>query len=275
MCTAKSDSWYNKMDGYGFTLGSNLWAGTEPAASLSGIHILEEKMQSKILIIEDDSDIRKMVANHIKKEGFILSEAPDGISGLQKFQDESFDLVLLDIMLPKMDGLEVMRHIREKSTTPILILSAKDCDVDKAVGLGMGADDYLAKPFSLLELSARVKALIRRAKTFSADIEDKSEKLLRYHDLTMNEYDFTLKKRGQDIKLTAKEFEILKLFITNPKRVFTKAQIYSLVWNDGYLGDDNVINVHMRRLREKIEDDPSNPQYIKTLWGIGYKLGDF
>lgn len=232
-------------------------------------------MQNRILLIEDDPDIREVVVNYLKKEGFCVTQAPDGVSGLHQFLDQTFELVLLDIMLPKMDGLEVMRIIREKSTTPILILSAKDCDVDKAIGLGMGADDYLAKPFSLLELSARVKALIRRATTFSAEPENKEDKTVSYHDLTMNEDDFTLKKSGEEIKLTAKEFEILKLFITSPKRVFTKAQIYNLVWNDSYFGDDNVINVHMRRLREKIEDDPSNPQYIKTLWGIGYKLGEF
>jgi len=213
--------------------------------------------------------------NYLKKEGFSVTEAQDGVSGLYKYLEEPYDLVLLDIMLPKLDGLEVMRVIREKGITPILILSAKDCDVDKAIGLGMGADDYLAKPFSLLELLARIRALIRRATTFSAEVAEKQDKVIRFHDLTMNEEDFTLKKRGQEIKLTAKEFEILKLFITNPKRVFTKAQIYALVWKDCFLGDDNVINVHMRRLREKIEDDPSNPQYVKTLWGIGYKLGEF
>lgn len=150
------------------------------------------------------------------------------------------------------------------------MMSAKDTDVDKAIGLGLGADDYICKPFSMIELAARVKAAIRRSTKYSA-VELKDE-TIQIGDLIIDPINFTVEKKGRQLKLTLKEFEILKLFVKNQNRVFTKAQIYTLVWNEEYYGDDNVINVHMRRLREKIETDPSNPEYIKTLWGIGYKL---
>lgn len=150
------------------------------------------------------------------------------------------------------------------------MMSAKDTDVDKAVGLGIGADDYICKPFSMIELAARVKAGIRRSTKYSAT--ETTEKTIQIGDLTIDPINFTVEKNRKPLKLTLKEFEILKLFVKNQNRVFTKAQIYTLIWNEEYYGDDNVINVHMRRLREKIESDPSNPEYIKTLWGIGYKL---
>ncbi|MCY1450116.1 Sensory transduction protein regX3 [compost metagenome] len=150
-------------------------------------------------------------------------------------------------------------------------MSAKDSDVDKALGLGLGADDYIAKPFSMLEFSARVKAVIRRATKYSSQAEQKQE-VLEIDNLKIDIVNFSITKSGQEIKLTSKEFSILKLFVTNRHRVFTKEQIYQMIWKDAYYGDENIINVHIRRLRDKIEDDPSNPQYIKTLWGIGYKF---
>lgn len=231
-------------------------------------------MENKILLVEDDEAISEMLSNYLIKEGFKLTCAFDGEEGLMKFFADSFDLVILDIMLPKLDGMEVMKLIREKSDLPILIMSAKDTDVDKAIGLGLGADDYIAKPFSLIELCARIKAALRRAKQYSkSKVEE--QKLIVLDDLTIDLDNYTALKSGENIKLTAKEFELLRLFAKNPTRVFTKSQIYSLLWQDDFLGDENVINVHIRRLREKIEDDPSNPKYIKTLWGIGYKLGEF
>jgi len=165
-----------------------------------------------------------------------------------------------------------MKIIREKSSVPILIMSAKDSDVDKALGLGLGADDYISKPFSMLEFSARIKATIRRATKYSKSDKKNELLMINIRNLTMNVENFLVSKNNKAILLTSKEFDILRLFMQNPNRVFTKAQIYSIIWKDEYFGDDNVINVHMRRLREKIEDNPSNPQYIKTLWGIGYKL---
>ncbi|MFE6134816.1 response regulator transcription factor [Bacillus sp. NPDC057893] len=227
-------------------------------------------MSHHILLVEDDISIQEMVETYLVKEGFQVTIASNGEEGVTAFFKGSFDLIILDIMMPKLDGLEVVRIIREKSAVPILMMSAKDTDVDKAVGLGLGADDYICKPFSMIELAARVKAAIRRSTKYSA-VESKDE-AIQIGDLIIDPINFTVEKKGRQLKLTLKEFEILKLFVKNQNRVFTKAQIYTLVWNEEYYGDDNVINVHMRRLREKIESDPSNPEYIKTLWGIGYKL---
>ncbi|PHA00748.1 DNA-binding response regulator [Bacillus pseudomycoides] len=228
-------------------------------------------MQHKILLVEDDLSIREMVESYLTKEGFTVVTASDGEEGLAKFLQDQFDLIILDIMMPKIDGLEVMNMIRKKSSVPILIMSAKDTDIDKALGLGLGADDYICKPFSMIELSARVKAGIRRSTKYSAP-QKKEDEMILVGDLKIDTANFTVQKNNEVIKLTSKEFELLKLFATNRNRVFTKAQIYNLIWNEEYYGDENVINVHMRRLREKIEEDPSQPQYIKTLWGIGYKL---
>lgn len=232
-------------------------------------------MKNKILLVEDDVSISDIVKNHLTKEGFAVTVAFDGEDGVAKFLQDTFELVILDIMMPKLDGIEAMEIIRKKSSVPILIMSAKDTDVDKAVGLGLGADDYISKPFSMIEITARVKAAIRRATKYSKGHEVEEANTIDINELTINLANYSVIKNGVDIKLTSKEFDILKLFMTNPNKVFTKAQIYDLIWDEGYFGDDNVINVHMRRLREKIEDDPSNPKYIKTLWGIGYKLGEF
>lgn len=226
-------------------------------------------MNNKILIIEDDVSISDMVKNYLIKEGFSITTAFDGEEGVVKFLNDDFDLIILDLMLPKLDGLDTMKIIRNKSSVPILIMSAKGSDVEKAVGLELGADDYIAKPFSMIEISARIKAAIRRATKYSSNKEDN---IVKIKDITVDLDSFLVSKNGQNIQLTSKEFDILKLFVKNPNRVFTKAQIYSFAWKEEYYGDENVINVHMRRLREKIEDDPSKPEYIKTLWGIGYKL---
>ncbi len=231
-------------------------------------------MNNKILIIEDDMAISEMVKEYLIKDGFIVVTAFDGEEAILKYLNNDFDLLLLDLMMPKLDGIETMKIIREKSSVPILIMSAKDSDVDKAIGLGLGADDYIAKPFSMIEISARIKAAIRRATKYSNNNNDKKKEpqVFNIGKLTIDVDNFLVSKNNETISLTSKEFDILKLFIQNPNRVFTKAQLYSFIWKDEYFGDENVINVHMRRLREKIEDDPSKPQYIKTLWGIGYKL---
>ncbi|WP_318528166.1 response regulator transcription factor [Lysinibacillus capsici] len=228
-------------------------------------------MQKHILLVEDDEAIREMVDNYLTMEGFKVTTATNGEEALHNCLQNTFDLVILDIMIPKLNGLEVLKIIREQAALPIIIMSAKDSDVDKALGLGLGADDYIAKPFSMLEFSARVKAVIRRATKYSSQAEQKQE-VLEIDNLKIDIVNFSIAKSGQEIKLTSKEFSILKLFVTNRQRVFTKEQIYQMIWKDAYYGDENIINVHIRRLREKIEDDPSNPQYIKTLWGIGYKF---
>ena len=176
-------------------------------------------------------------------------------------------------MLPKRNGMEVMGKIRESSTVPIIIISAKDTDSDKTLGLGLGADDYITKPFSVTEVLARIKANIRRTTQYAAGTS--GQRILTKGNLTMDLNGYCVKKDGKEIELTAKEFEILKLLLLNPKKVYTKEQIYSLVWNDAYLGDENAVNVHISRLRTKIEDNPRDPAYIITVWGIGYKAGDF
>lgn len=224
----------------------------------------------RILLVEDEKEISLMVKNYLTKEGYIVDTAFNGEEGLFQFRQKDYSLVILDIMMPKMDGIDLIKRIREKSNVPAIILSAKDGEIDKALGLGFGADDYVAKPFSMVELSARVKAAIRRATEYSNE-EVKQNKVIKVDDLIIDINNYSVKRGDEDLKLTNKEFEIFKLFLTNPNIVFTKEQIYRQVWEDDFMGDDNIINVHIRRLREKVERDPSKPKYIKTLWGIGYK----
>lgn len=227
----------------------------------------------KILLVEDDAEISTMLKNFLTTENFEVITAADGETACEKFFSDSFSLVLLDLMIPKINGIEVMAKIREKHTVPIIILSAKDTDSDKTLGLGLGADDYITKPFSVTEVLARIKANIRR-NTQYAPRENIRQTILKKGSLIMNLDEYSVTKNGEQIELTAKEFEILKLLLQNPKKVYTKEQIYSLVWNDPYCGDENAVNVHISRLRNKIEDSPRNLKYIITVWGIGYKLGE-
>lgn len=228
----------------------------------------------KILLVEDDIEISTMLKNFLITENFEVITALDGESACEKFFSDNFSLVLLDLMIPKINGIEVMSKIREHNTVPIIIISAKDTDSDKTLGLGLGADDYITKPFSVTEVLARIKANIRRSTQYTMGTS-MEQPVITQGVLSMNLNDYSVKKNGKEIELTAKEFEILKLLLQNPKKVYTKEQIYSLVWNDAYLGDENAVNVHISRLRTKIEDNPRDPQYIITVWGIGYKLGDF
>lgn len=227
----------------------------------------------KLLLIEDDKEISEMLKDFLRTENFEVDIAFDGEQACQTFQNENYDLVILDLMLPKLNGLEVIKRIRRQSIVPILILSAKDKDADKILGLGLGADDYITKPFSPTEVLARVKATLRRTTQYTSTAAA-APILIHVGRLEMNLESHSVKKGGTSINLTAKEFEILRLLLENPKKVYTKAQLYSLVWQDDYLGDENAVNVHISRLRTKIEDDPRNPQYILTVWGIGYKLGN-
>ncbi|QAA30495.1 response regulator transcription factor [Clostridium manihotivorum] len=226
---------------------------------------------TKILVIEDDSTISNMVRKALSKEGYSIYYALDGEEGLRLWQQEDFKLIILDIMLPKLDGMEVMRRIRMESTVPIIVVSAKIEESDRIIGLGLGADDYLVKPFSLAELIARVKAQLRRYMYYSSG--NTSSNKIEYGEITFDLDNYTVSKSGQSITLRAKEYELLKLFFENPNKVFTKAQIFNSVWGEEYLGDDNTVMVHIRRLRNKIEDNPNEPKYIETVWGIGYRLG--
>lgn len=228
---------------------------------------------NKILLVEDDVEISTMLKNFLAAEGFDAVVAFDGKSACDIFFSDSFSLVLLDLMIPRMNGIEVMGKIRENSTVPIIIISAKDTDSDKTLGLGLGADDYITKPFSVAEVLARIKANIRRSTQYVTGTAGQ-QAILERGDLVMDIHDYSVTKNGRKVELTSKEFDILKLLLQNPRKVYTKEQIYSLVWNDAYLGDENAVNVHISRLRNKIEDNPREPQYIITVWGIGYKLGE-
>jgi DNA-binding response OmpR family regulator len=227
----------------------------------------------KILLVEDDKAISEMLTNYLTTENYEVICAVDGQSACNLFDSITFSLVLLDLMIPKISGMEVMQYMRKNSVVPIIIVSAKDTETDKTLGLGLGADDYITKPFSVAEVLARIKSNIRRTTQYDNAANDVPVSLA-VGDLTMNLSDYTLTKKGQLVELTAKEFDILKLLLQNPKKVYTKEQIYSLVWNDAYCGDDNAVNVHISRLRNKIENDTRNPRYVLTVWGIGYKLGE-
>jgi len=227
-----------------------------------------------ILLVEDDPSISEMVAKYLEQNGYRVVRAFDGEEAEQKFHSSVFSLVLLDIMLPKQNGFEFLKKLRAHSTVPVLILSAKNDEVDKSLGLGFGADDYITKPFSMLELTARIQAAIRRATEYAGQGTEKPKRI-RMHEIELDLDTLCVHKNDKEVKLTATEWKLLKLFFESPKKVFTKEMIYQEIWENDYYQDANVINVHMRRLREKIEDDPSKPAYIQTLWGFGYRLGEF
>lgn len=227
----------------------------------------------KILLVEDDAEISEMLKNFLMTENFEVVTAYDGESACEKFFVDEYSIVLLDLMIPKRNGMEVMKTIRASSTVPIIILSAKDTDSDKTLGLGLGADDYVTKPFSVTEVLARIKANIRRSTQYTSFAAAEEDTLIK-GELVLDLNAYSVMKNGRKVELTAKEFEILKLLMKNPKKVYTKEQLYSQIWNDAYMGDENAVNVHISRLRNKIEDNPRDPKYVVTVWGIGYKLGE-
>jgi len=224
-----------------------------------------------ILIVEDDQEINNLIGDALKKENYSVIQAFDGRQALEMYNDNC-QLVILDLMLPYVNGVEVLRKIREKSTLPVIILSAKDEETDKVIGLGMGADDYIIKPFFVRELIARVKAQLRRYVDYNSS--EFQNHILQHDELKLDTLNYKIFKNNEELSLTKKEFELLKLFLSNPDRVFTKAQIFNSVWENEYLNDDNTVMVHIKRLRNKIEDNSNSPKYIITVWGIGYKLGD-
>lgn len=226
----------------------------------------------KVLFVEDNLEICEMLGGYLTAENFEVDCAYDGEQACQKFDSDTYHIILLDLMIPKISGMDVMKYIRKSSTVPIIIISAKDTEADKTLGLGLGADDYITKPFSVVEVLARVKANIRRTTEYAAPLQEPEE--LSFRSLKMDLSNHTVTKNGVLLELTAKEFDILKLLLQNPKRVYTKAQIYSLIWNDVYVGDENAVNVHISRLRNKIEDNPRSSECVLTVWGIGYKLGE-
>jgi DNA-binding response OmpR family regulator len=224
----------------------------------------------RILVAEDDREINRLIAEALRREGYAAFCAHDGAEALRLLAAERYQMVVLDLMMPGVDGYEVLRRIRGEGDTPVLILSAKGSETDKIAGLGLGADDYMSKPFGVGELVARVRAQLRRYLAHAPEARDAI--VLRCGDIALNAQTYEVTVGGRPVSLTAKEFEILKLFMRNPKQVFTKSQLFRGVWGEEYLSDENTVMVHIRRLREKIEDDPSDPKNILTVWGIGYKL---
>lgn len=229
--------------------------------------------KEKILIIEDEKEIRELIRDYLHVEGFQAVMAEDGAEGLKSFKKNNIDLIILDIMLPKIDGMEVCKNIRDESNVPILMLSAKKSEVDKVLGLGLGADDYLTKPFSPKELVARVKAQLRRYKKFTNSNFEK--KKLQFKNLKIDLDGYNVYLNDKKIQLSAKEFEILKFLALNPERVYSREQIFNHIWGFNEYGDINTVTVHIRKIREKIEENPSKPEFIETVWGVGYKfVGD-
>ncbi|MCQ2565948.1 MAG: response regulator transcription factor [Clostridia bacterium] len=230
-----------------------------------------ETNAKKILIIEDEKAISDIIKFNLVKEGYEVETAYDGPDGLAKAQTCGADLVLLDIMLPGMDGFEVCRKIRETSNVPVLMLTAKEEEVDKVLGLELGADDYITKPFGMRELIARIKANIRRqniASGVSAEAQSSEIKAFGALEIDLNRYE--VRKNGSVLELTLREFELLKYLAEREDKVYSREQLLEEVWGYEYYGDIRTVDVTVRRLREKLEDDPANPQYIMTKRGIGY-----
>jgi len=234
---------------------------------------MEEYMglETKILIVEDDKEIRDLISVYLDNEGMITVKAENAIIALQLLDKQDFDLIILDIMLPEMDGIEACMKIRKERHMPIIMLSAKSEDMDKIQGLAAGADDYLAKPFNPLELIARVKSQLRRYKRYNAD-KDRNVQVIEIGELTINTDTRQVWISQQEVRLTPKEFDILELLARNKGIVLSVEKIYEAVWKENYFKSDNTVMVHITNIREKIEDIPKQPIYIKTVWGVGYKL---
>ncbi|KQO04507.1 response regulator transcription factor [Paenibacillus sp. Leaf72] len=226
----------------------------------------------RVLIAEDEREISDLLKKYLDRELYKVDVAENGEEALCMFDKNSYNLVILDLMMPKVDGIEVCRRLRNKTNVPILMLTAKDNEVEKILGLSIGADDYITKPFSINEVVARVKALIRRFLILGSDGHSYEKTMIRFKGISIDLKKYTVNIAGEEISLTAKEFELLKFFISHPEQVFTKTQLFRNVWDSNYIEDDNTVMVHIRKLRKKIEADPSNPQFIQTIWGIGYKF---
>ena len=230
-------------------------------------------MENKIILIEDDGEIRGMVKDYLSGE-FEVTAFRDGTTAIQTIADyDEYSLALIDLMLPDMSGMEIIKTIRQSSNIPIIIITAKDNDTDKSLGLNLGADDYVVKPFSLIELSARIKANIRRAKTYQP-LPDKNS-ILKIKGIEIDTISHTVTRKGTPIDLTPIEFEILHLLASHPGQAYSKERLYELIWKEPYLGNENVVNTHINRLRLKLKNNAEDATvYIKTLWGIGYKMED-
>ena len=228
-----------------------------------------------ILIVEDDKDIREGVAIYLKSQGYEVFLAGDGMEGLKILENEDIHLAIVDIMMPRMDGITMTMKLREKHDFPVIMLSAKSEEVDKVMGLNIGADDYVTKPFTPMELMARVNSQMRRYRRFmeklQANQEQQSDGIYSLGGLEVNESTFEVRVDDNPVKLTPMEFKILLLLIKNPGRVFSADEIYERVWNERAVNTETVM-VHVRNIREKIEINPREPKYLKVVWGVGYKI---
>lgn len=226
-----------------------------------------------ILTIDDELHIRELLEYNLTKAGYEVLGAETGEKGLELLRTAQVDLVLLDCMLPGMDGVEVLRRIRagsELSSLPVMMLTAKGEEIDKVLGLEMGADDYLSKPFGIRELEARVKALLRRSSSEKMDVQP--EETLQIGDLAINHAAREVKLQGKPVPLSLKEYELLYLLVSHPNRVYTREQLLEQIWGYAYSGETRTVDVHIRNLRKKLEQDPEKPEYIRTVRGIGYKF---
>ena len=229
-------------------------------------------VRKRILVIEDEGDIAELIRLHLDDRGFAVAIARDGNTGLRKASMGSWDLVVLDLRLPGMDGLEICRRLRQDSNSvPILMLTSKSSELDRVLGLEIGADDYVTKPFSVLELIARVKAILRRAELARGSLATNNGEV-RAGCVNIDPSTRCATIRGEAVELTAKEFDLLLHFATNPGRVFRRLELLDGVWGYGHEGYEHTVNSHINRLRAKIEEDPARPELIVTVWGVGYKM---
>ncbi len=226
-------------------------------------------MAKKILIVDDEPIIVKGIKFSLEQDDYETDAAFDGEEAVSKFEGGGYDLVLLDVMLPGIDGLEVLRRIREKSNIPVIMLTAKGEDMDKILGLEYGADDYILKPFNILEVKARIKTILRRTATVNAPAD-----VIRAKDMVVDLNKRSVTICGEEISLTAKEFDILHLLITHPGVVYKREDLLETIWKYEYIGDVRTVDVHIRRLRKKIERNPEEPEYVYTKWGVGYYFAD-
>ncbi|MGD2099034.1 MAG: response regulator transcription factor [Desulfobacterales bacterium] len=232
-------------------------------------------MSKKILIIEDNRDLAHLLESHLRDLSFQVDLSFDGIDGLAKADSDNYDLVILDLMLPGLDGVEICQRLRRKASyVPILMLTAKSSEMDRVVGLEVGADDYVTKPFSIRELLARVKAIFRRVDGLTDGAKEDLPSVIRAGNLVIDPAKRSAHIAGQAVDLTAKEFDLLLHFARNPGKVFTRSQLLDVVWGYGHDGYEHTVNSHINRLRAKIEDDPTHPSYVLTVWGVGYRFVD-
>lgn len=230
-------------------------------------------MTKKVLVVEDESELAQLVELHLDDLGCEVTLASDGDRGLRLATSKTFDLIILDLMLPGTDGLEICKQVRRQSIyTPMLILTAKSSELDRVLGLEVGADDYMTKPFSVRELMARVKALFRCVDALAAERTSDAKKVIRAGDLTIELGPRRVTRASEEVQLTAKEFDLLTQFARHPDRVYTRSELLELVWGMSHIGYEHTVNSHINRLRGKLEDDPVKPRYIQTVWGVGYKL---